>query len=95
MGFYRRFIKFAVGLINDQGFEYDAGGKLVSCHQCGETRFQKSKAQLNTKEMTILKMDFFDKSAKTLQCKKCGYILWFGKSPLNRILSKESRQSTT
>ena len=64
MGFFRRFIKFAAGLIKDQGFEYDAGGKLISCHQCGTTKFQKSKAQLNTKEMTILKMDFFDKNDK-------------------------------
>jgi len=84
MVFYKRFIRLAVALINDRGFEYEAGGKLVSCHQCGTTRFQKSKAQLNTKEMTILRMDFFDKSAKTLQCKKCGYILWFGKPLIAR-----------
>jgi RNase P subunit RPR2 len=94
MDFCKRFIRFAVALINDRGFEYEAGGKLVSCNQCGTTQFQKSKAQLNTKEMTILRMDFFDKSAKTLQCKKCGHILWFGKSPVNRILSKENLRST-
>jgi predicted nucleic-acid-binding Zn-ribbon protein len=85
MGFCKKIIRFAAGLINDQGFEYEAGGKFVSCHQCGATRFQKGKAQLNTKDMTILRMDFLDESARTLQCKKCGYILWFGKSPVNRI----------
>jgi len=95
MGFGKRFIQFAVSLINEQGFEYEAGGKLVSCHQCGRTKFLKSKAQLNTKELTILRLDFFDKSAKMLQCKNCGYILWFGKSPKNRILSKQNVQSTT
>ena len=89
MGFCKNIIRFAAGVINDRGFEYEAGGKLVSCHQCGTTRFQKSKAQLNTKDMTILRLDFLDKSARTLQCKKCGYILWFGKSPVNRIRLSE------
>jgi predicted nucleic-acid-binding Zn-ribbon protein len=85
MGLCKRLIKLVAGLINDSGFEYVAGGKLVSCHQCGQTRFRKSKAQLNTKDMTLLRLDFLDKSACTLQCEKCGYILWFGKPPVNRI----------
>ncbi len=88
MIFWKRFIRFTAGVINDRGFEYEAGGKLVSCHQCGTTRFQKSKAQLNTKDMTVLRLDFLDKSAKTLRCKKCGSILWFGKPLRNRALSK-------
>ena len=88
MGFWKKFIRFVAGVINDRGFEYEAGGKLVSCHQCGATRFQKSKAQLNTKEMTLWRLDYFDKSVKTLHCKKCGYILWFGKPLKNRSVSK-------
>lgn len=84
MGFWKRLISFAVIVINDEGFEYEAGGKLISCSQCGNARFYKSKAQLNTKDMTVWRLDYLDKSAKTLQCKKCGFILWFGKSPANR-----------
>jgi len=56
--------------INEQGFEYEAGEKLISCSQCGNTRFFKGKAQLNTKQMTILGLDGFDKSAKTICCTK-------------------------
>lgn len=85
MGFWKRLIGFAVAIVNDEGFEYEAGGILVSCRQCSATRFVKSKAQLNTKERTILGLDFFDKSANTLRCKKCGCIYWFGKPLVNHL----------
>ena len=86
MGLWKRVVRFAVAAINDQGFEYEAGGKLISCGQCANTNFQKSKAQLNTKDMTLWRLDFMDKSASTLRCKKCGHIYWFGKSLKNRAL---------
>jgi DNA-directed RNA polymerase subunit RPC12/RpoP len=89
MRFWKRFIRFAVALVNDRGFEYEAGGKAISCPQCGNTRFHKSRAQLNTKDMTLWQLDYFDKSARMLHCKKCGSIRWFGKSLVNRTLSKE------
>ena len=89
MGFWTRLVRFMVILVNDRGFEYEAGGKLISCGQCGNTRFDKSKAQLNTRDMAVWRLDYLDKTAKTLQCKRCGFILWFGKPPINRDLLKE------
>ena len=88
MGFGRRLIRFMTAVISERGCEYEAGGKIVSCQQCGNTRFSKSKAQLNTKDMTLWGLDYFDKSAKTLRCQKCGFIHWFGKSPVNLTLSE-------
>ena len=88
MTFFKRLIRFTKAVINDDGCEYEAGGKLFLCDHCRNTRFDKSKAQLNTKDMTILRLDFFDKSAKTLHCKQCGSIYWFGKQLVNRTLSK-------
>ena len=75
-------------MINEEGFEYEAGGKLISCSQCGNTKFYKGKAQLNTKDMTLWGLDYFDKSARTLRCKRCGSIQWFGKPLANRTLMK-------
>jgi uncharacterized protein with PIN domain len=86
MGFWKQAIRFAVAAVNDRGFEYEGGEKLICCSQCGNTRFQKSKAQLNTKQMTTLRLDFMDKSARTLRCRKCGQLYWFGRSPINRTL---------
>jgi hypothetical protein len=88
MALWKRLIRFTVAVINDEGCEYEAGGKLISCDHCGSTRFDKSKAQLNTKDMTILRLDFLDKSAKTLHCKKCGSAYWFVKQLVNRTFSK-------
>ena len=88
VGFGGRLIRFLVAVIGEQGCEYEAGGKVVSCRQCGGTRFLTRKAQLNTKDMTLWGLDFFDKSAKTLRCKNCGFIYWFGKSPVNLTLSR-------
>ena len=92
MGLWKRVVRFTAAVINDQGFEYEAGGKLILCDQCGNTRFQKSKAQLNTKDMTLWKLDFMDKSASTLRCKQCGQIFWFGKALVNRTLFESKSQ---
>ena len=88
MRFWKRIIRYVVITINEQGFEYEAGGKMISCSQCGNTRFHKGKAQLNTKQMTIWGLDYFDKSAKTICCTKCSFTYWFGKSLINRTLLK-------
>ena len=88
MGLWKRLARFAAALANDQGFEYEAGGITISCPRCGNTKFHKSKAQLNTKEMTLWGLDFLDRSAKILHCRQCGYIRWFGKPLLNRTLSR-------
>ena len=87
MGFWRRLIRLATAVINEKGCEYEAGGKQVSCRQCGDTMFFKSKAQLNTKDMTLWGLDCFDRSAQTLRCRTCGYMYWFGKSVINRTWS--------
>jgi DNA-directed RNA polymerase subunit RPC12/RpoP len=83
MGYWRRLVRFAKAVITEQGCEYEAGGKMVSCRQCGSTRFFRGRAQLNTKDMTLWGLDYFDKSARTLRCKKCGFIHWFGKPLVN------------
>ncbi|UCD51259.1 MAG: hypothetical protein JSW27_01245 [Phycisphaerales bacterium] len=81
-------IRFMRAVISEQGCEYEAGGKIVSCRQCGSTRFFKDKTQLNRKDMTLWGLDYFDRSAKTLRCKQCGSIHWFGKSLVNLTLSE-------
>jgi len=88
MGSGRRFIRFVVAVIGEKGCEYEAGGKRVSCLRCGSTRFARGKTQLNSKDMTLWGLDYFDKSAKTLRCKQCGFIHWFGKPLVNLTLSR-------
>lgn len=52
-------------------------GREIVCTQCKNDQFVKSYAQLNTAGMTLLGLDFANKSAVTLTCTECGQILWF------------------
>ncbi len=60
---------------------YELEGKKVECLHCGGQKFALGTAQLNTTGLTLLNLDWLDKSAYTLMCINCGRIEWFGKSP--------------
>ena len=69
--------------------EYIAVDKVVMCPHCEHTEFIQGSAQLNSAGMSFLGLDWANKSATTLMCDRCGFIMWFGISP-NRIQSKET-----
>ena len=63
-----------------RGYKYQSGnGIQVVCVHCKHDSFQKGSAQLNTRGMTFLGLDWLNESATTLICSRCGYIHWFGK----------------
>jgi predicted nucleic-acid-binding Zn-ribbon protein len=68
--------------------QYAAGGHLVVCPQCGGETFEEGKAQLNTSGMSLLNLDWANRSATTLACSHCGRIQWFLKHP-ERIVNVE------
>ena len=49
----------------------------LKCQICGHNRFFTSKAQLNTRMLTFLNLDFFNHSALCHTCEQCGYVHWF------------------
>ena len=57
------------------------GGSEVSCPQCRNDRFHEGQAQLNTAAMSLMNLDWANKSATTLVCSQCGFICWFADSP--------------
>lgn len=56
---------------------YEVKGKEVVCPHCSDIRFYSGSAQLNTAGMSLMNLDWANKSAATLTCSHCGYILWF------------------
>jgi len=60
---------------------YVAAEKEVVCPHCSGAEFAEGSAQLNTRWLTFLDLDWADKSAVTLVCVKCGRVLWFLKKP--------------
>jgi rubrerythrin len=55
----------------------ELNGKELSCKHCGYDHFLISRAQLNTSGMTLLGLDFLNKSASVFICNECGYVHWF------------------
>jgi len=60
---------------------YKAGGIEVTCFHCKNNQFKKGAAQLNTKGMSFLNLDWLNKSATVLTCTRCSLILWFQEEP--------------
>ena len=61
--------------------KYSLAGKTVQCLHCQGTEFSASEAKLNTTFMTLIELDWADKSATILTCTACGQIQWFGQQP--------------
>ena len=59
------------------GDEYVIAGKQVVCSHCGGTQFEESEAQLNTRGLTFLDLDWANQSADVLVCCNCGHLEWF------------------
>ncbi len=64
--------------------EYAIEGKGVVCFHCGQREFAQGRAQLNTSFMSLLDLDWANKSAYTLTCTFCGRIEWFAQRPDRR-----------
>jgi len=62
--------------------EYRIGDELIVCNHCKNMKFLKGKAMLNTSGMTLLGLDWANRTAATLMCDNCGLIQWFGKKPI-------------
>ena len=71
---------FKRGLAGEK-FQYVVAGVPVRCPQCGGEDFGTGSAKLNTTGMTLLGLDWANRSAHLLICTKCSYISWFLEEP--------------
>jgi len=56
---------------------YEIKGKPLACPICGYNRFLARETLMNTPGMTIMGIEWANKSAQNFICDRCGYILWF------------------
>jgi uncharacterized protein len=61
--------------------EYELNGKQIFCAHCGDSRFEEGKAQLNTPGLTLLGLDWANRTATILVCTQCGRIEWYMQAP--------------
>jgi len=76
-GFFKIFAK-SIKKSFGQG-KYQANGIQVTCIHCQNDLFEHGHAQLNTAIATFFNLDFANRSATILTCRRCGYVLWFNK----------------
>lgn len=72
MGFFESFKR---GFDGD--CKYEIAGKTVACSHCGGLEFEEREGKINTTGMTLLDLDWANRSAKVLVCKACGHLEWF------------------
>lgn len=60
---------------------FKSGGHVIKCVQCGNQSFERASAQLNTATLTFLDLDWANRSAYILSCKKCSHVMWFLNEP--------------
>lgn len=60
---------------------YAVADQPVACAQCGYEEFVLGEALLNTVGMTLVGLDWANRSAYTLMCAQCGKMDWYGIEP--------------
>jgi predicted nucleic-acid-binding Zn-ribbon protein len=59
-------------------------GNMLECRVCKSKEFTSREAQLNTAGMSMLDLDFLNKTATCFVCANCTHIEWFVEDPRNR-----------
>jgi len=54
--------------------EFEHAGKQIFCAHCGTSQFEKGEAQLNTPGLTLLGLDWANRTATVLACARCSRI---------------------
>ncbi|MBR2835749.1 MAG: DNA-binding protein [Coriobacteriales bacterium] len=75
MGFFSELKKAASN--KPAGESYMIAQKQLVCPHCGNKRFYRSEAQLNTAGLTFINLDWANRSASVFECTSCGRLEWF------------------
>ena len=62
--------------MSDSGL-FTIGGVPLSCKHCGHGEFSHRRAQLNTRFLSFLDLDWLNASADVYACTRCGFLHWF------------------
>ncbi len=65
----------------EESGRFAAAGRKVVCPHCGEDRFDEGTVLLNSTVLTLLDLDWADRHATILSCRRCGRIEWFSRKP--------------
>ncbi len=61
--------------------QFEVAGVRVKCSHCGNVHFDEGDALLNTTGLTLLGLDWANRTANLLICTNCGHVEWFLAAP--------------
>jgi len=98
-GFFSKFTRAAKAAAkavaaSGQIHTYQLQGSIILCPHCKNDQFDEASALLNTAGMTFLKLDWANRSASVLACKRCGQVQWFLQQP-EKIASRTTVTATS
>ena len=86
-GFFDKFTRAAkmaakAVAASKQIHSYQLQGSVITCPHCQNDQFDEGSALLNTAGMTFMNLDWANRSASILACKRCGQVQWFLQQPV-------------
>jgi len=63
---------------------FHAGGAAIACPCCQNDTFDKDYRQLNSRGATFFGLDWANRNATILVCRRCTHISWFMSEPDER-----------
>lgn len=60
---------------------FSINGRTITCTQCSGTEFHTQRVLLNTRGMTLLKLDWLNQTATAVTCDRCGLVQLFRELP--------------
>jgi DNA-directed RNA polymerase subunit RPC12/RpoP len=75
---------------------FTVSGKPLHCQHCSHRLFFQQQAQLNTAFLSLINLDWLNRSADIYVCERCGFLHWFlgslaEEDALDRCLACDAR----
>ena len=68
-------------LIKGSDGSYTSASKAVRCPHCSNDSFSERQSQLNTWFLSMISLEWMNRDATALICRKCGHVMWFSQKP--------------
>ena len=78
---FGRGLKAAAKAFGKTPVQFSVAGRQVRCAHCDHTEFDAREVLMNTRGATLINLDWLNRGAVALTCKKCSRIEWFNDTP--------------
>ena len=77
----KRSLKAAIKAFGGNPSRFAAAGKRIVCPHCGGSEFDAREILMNTRGASLFNVDWLNRGATALTCRKCRRVEWFDDVP--------------